>query len=695
MSRAPWLALTLILVGVMIGWDGAAGAERGAERPPPDKAKAQIKIDIGLKARAAGKIEEAVEAFEDAYEANPSNVYPLLLWGETLCQVGMYKAAQKVLARIPLKSLPAAGQGHVHLLFARIHLAAGALTEAATALEATLAVHPENELARIRLAMVSDCLGRSDQARDLLDKVVLTSAVPSRERILVYLLDVRYGNFLRAWESIGLVARRLARWDGGEDGLPFGWSLLTGHLPFFFLTLPCGLGGWPGLIYALGLMAILVGLARHTSPKEGHRLDLGFVALALGHVGVAWWLGSDAARLGFLQDDTALADPIWIAPRLLMGIHQCTVALYLAYALFSTLPPAWHPARHELYGSWFFCWWFMVSVLVFQSRVEGGMRWGGLAASLLLTFGCALAMPLGRYLFLMVGDLVGWKGSRLLAAPTAGNGTIGFTDAKIMETTILQHLDLDEFDEAIALGRKLLAGTDRKGFPVAWLAVIRALIEREDYVEANQSLGEFLQTFQGSSVSISGQLLSAYYKSLTSDHAGALGIIQKLPPERMQGLSTNEAALSFLVLGRCNLAFEQPVQANLDLTKGLSLAKNPLTAAKILCELVELEVSMERLEPALKWFGQAQSLKGGKKTSGLVKTIESMVVLLQGKPEVALALAQDACRTFPKTSRSWAWLGHLLCLRQQFDEAEKLLEKMAPGSSDAEKLMGEITRKGR
>ncbi len=693
MSRAR--RLTLILLWIGVGWLGPVQAERAVDRPSVDKTKAQIKIDIGLKARAAGKIEEAVEAFEEAYEANPSNVYPLLLWGETLCQVGMYTQAKKILARIPLKSLPAAGQAHVHLLFARIHMAAGAPGEAASALGAALQVHPENELARIRLAMFSDCLGQTDQARDLLDKVVLTPGLPGRDRILVYLLDLRHGNFLRAWENIGNVTRRLSQWQGGDEGQPFGWSILTGHLPFFLLTLPCGIGGLPGLVYVLVLLAILVGLALHTSPLGGRRLDLGFTVVALGHVAIAWWVGIDAARLGFLQDDSSIADPIWIVPRLLMGIHLCTLALYLAYALFSTLPPAWRPQRYELYGSWFFCWWFMSMVLIFQSRLEGVMRWGLLAGSLFLTVGCTLAMPLGRYLFLMVGGMLGWQGGRFLAATSVGKGTIGFTDAKILETTILKHLDLDEFDEAIALGRKLLSGTDRKGFPAAWLGVIRALIEREDLVEANQSLTEFLQVFQGSSVLVSGHLLSAYYKSMTSDHTGALAIIQKIPSERVQSLSANEAALSFLVLGRCNLAFDHAVQANLDLTKGLSLAKNPLTAAKILCELVDLEVSMNRLDRALECLGQAQALNGGKKTNALLKTIESMVVLLQGKPEAALALAKEACRIFPKTGRAWAWHGHLLCLRQQFDEAEKLLEKMAPGSADAEHLMEEITRKGR
>ncbi|NLI78290.1 MAG: hypothetical protein GX442_17875 [Candidatus Riflebacteria bacterium] len=689
---AGFLGLSLLLFFLTMP-AVSPGATTGTDPRTYDKTKSQLKIEIGLKARRARRIEEAVAAFEDAFEAYPSNVYPLLLWGETLCDVGLYSQANQVLGRIPLKSLPPNGQAQVHLLFGKIAIASGSLEGAGVCYGEALKAHPDNEPARIRLAMVNECLGFSRQAGELLEKVQLSPELSFRDRVTVFLLDLGHGNFLRAWEVSGELAafQPPVTSDDEEPGW-LGWAL-SWQVPFFVVALPLGLGGLSGAVYLFVLLGGLWFLAGRLTPEGGAGLGLLFIGLAAGHVGTAWWLGMDNLRLALLGDTFFLFDPIWLLPRLVAASHLITLSLFLIFPLFFLLPEALRPQKRELFAIWFFCWWFMMFVLAFQSRLGGEIRWPLMVVSLGLTGLFCLGMPLGRYLFFLVGSTLGLKGGPFLAAPVAVKGSIGFTDAKILESNAQKHFDLDEFDQAVSLSRKLLTGTDRKGFPGCWLLLIRSLIEREDLVEAERSLKDFLATFQKSSVLASGQLLSAWYKSLTGDHSGALSLIKSIPEERIQGFSVNEAALSLLVLGRCDMAFNQPVQAHIDLSKALSFVRHPLTAAQILCELAELDTTMNRLDWSLKWLEQAGSLKGGKKTQSLGKVIESMVVQVQGQTEQALVLARIACQACGRNGRAWAWQGHLLCLQGKQNEAEHLLEKMAPGSADAEKLMTEITRK--
>lgn len=688
---AGFLCLSLLLL-LFIPWV-SSGATTGTDPRTYDKTKSQLKIEIGLKARQARRIEDAVAAFEDAFEAYPSNVYPLLLWGETLCDVGLYSQANQVLGRIPLKSLPPTGQAHVHLLLGKIAIASGALELAGVCFGDALKAHPDNEPARIRLAMVNECLGLSMRAEELLDKVQLPPGLSYRDRVTVFLLDLGHANFLRAWEVSGeLAAFQPPVTSDDEDSGWMDW-VFSWQLPFFVIALPLGLGGLSGAVYLLLLLVGLWFLAGRLTPAGGLGLGLLFIGLAVGHVGTAWWLGVDGLRLALLSDAFSLFDPVWLLPRMVAASHLITLSLYLVFPLFFLLPEALRPQKRELFALWFFCWWFMMFVLAFQSRLGGEVRWPLMAVSLGLTGLFCLGMPLGRYLFFLVGSHLGLKGAQLISPPVAAKGAIGFTDAKILESNAQKHFDLDEFDQAVSLSRKLLTGTDRKGFPGCWLLLIRSLIEREDLVEAERSLKDFTAAFQKSSVLASGQLLAAWYKSLTGDHAGALSLIQSIPEERVKGFSVNEAALSLLVLGRCNMAFNQPVQAHIDLSKALSFVRHPLTGAQILCELAELDTTMNRLDWSLKWLEQVSSLKGGKKTQSLGKVIESMVVQVQGQTEQALVLARIACQACGKNGRAWAWQGHLLCLQGKQSEAEHLLEKMAPGSADAEKLMTEITQK--
>ena len=687
--RPGWGFRAVFLIFALSAWAGSWGAEPAADY---DKIKAQLKIEIGLKARANKKIEDAVQAFEDAYEAYPANVYPLLLWGDTLCRVGLYQRAQEVLARIPLKSLSPGGQAQVHILFGKIALASGTPELAGKCFSDALKVQPENETARIRLAMVNMLFGAENRATELLESIQFAPGLTFRDRVLVYLMDLSHGNLLRAWENCGeLVVFPLPQPDPDAEASLFS-GVFSYRLPFFVCSLPLGLSGIFGIGYFLALFVGLWFLASRLITSGSLFLDCCFVALAAGHVIPTWWLSVGPVRFASLIDEFSLNDSVWILPRLLSSGHLIALALFLIFPLFNFLPGSHRPQRYELYSIWFFCWWFMAFVLVFQSRLNAGVRWPVMLVTLGLAGFFCLMMPLGRYIFFLAGNFFGIKGTRFLASSGVGVSGMGFTDAKINESKVLKLLETDEFEQAVALGRKVIANTDRKGFPACGLGLIRALIENEDLYEAEKNLKEFLKVFRNSSHLESGKLLSAWYKSLTGDHAGALSLINSISEESIRGFSANESGLSLLVLGRCNLGFNQAVQAHMDFSKGLSLVKNPLTAAYILCELSAMDIQMNRLDWAQKWVIQANALRGGKKTQSLLKIIESMMAQFQGKDDAALVAAVEACRIAPKNGKAWAWQGHLLCLKGKQSHAEILLqEKMTPGTLDAERLMKEIT----
>ncbi|MFZ5952488.1 MAG: hypothetical protein ACOYXC_17440, partial [Candidatus Rifleibacteriota bacterium] len=340
---------------------------------------------------------------------------------------------------------------------------------------------------------------------------------------------------------------------------------------------------------------------------------------------------------------------------------------------------------------WFFCWFFMIFVLVFQSRMNSfGIRFGLMGASLFLAFISSFFMPLGRFILYKITNLLGMGGFAEVSRKDISS-SVSFTDAKILEAKAMKLTTQDDWDEVVMTARKVLGSHEKKTFPQLWKAMILALIAREDFIEAQKSVSEFLDTFSNSNLKESGQLLESYLKSCRGDYAGALKIIRGFADERIKGFSPDEDALSLLVLGRCGLFYKENVQAHIDLNKAFGCAKLPWIKAESLVELMELDFNMRSKDAIGKWKEKINEVKGGKKSEALKKTVLSIAALSAGNNEESLKLAQEACKIGGRNGRCCAWLGHLLCLSGRSNEAEELLSHMTPDSADANRLMTEVT----
>lgn len=659
------------------------------------KKKSQIFVEKALKAEKKGKIDEAAEAFEDAYEAYPSNVQPLLLWGEVLARVGLYGKAHQVLKKVPIASLPPGGQCRVHLLFGKIALASGAFEPAANSLRDALKANGKSQPARIRLSMLNLILGLPGKASELMADLQGYDEAGYRDRAVAFLLDIDQGNFLRALENCSGMAESLGEASFGEDEPPaLLWLWQIGPL-FFLAGLPLGLSGFFGLIYLGALLGGLAFLAHRFSPPGPFLWTWVFLFLGVLHVGSAYLFGIPPVRVAALLDGFSLPDPIWILPRLLCGIHFVSLALFLIFpAFFKFLPETMQPRRYELFGIWFFTWWFMSFVLVFQSKLAFTARWVSLFVTFVLTAVSAACMPLGRYLLFLTGKSLGVGKVELIAAKSfSADGKISFTDAKIHEAETVRQLDSEAFSEVISGSRKLFSRVERKSFPALWVAYLKSLLETDDIFEAERCIPEFVAAMQNTSYSGTGLLLSAFLKTLQGDNPGVFSLINSIPESRAKAFSAEEAGLSLWLLGRCNRAFSQLVQAHIDFSKILQLSVSPLLKAKTLLELTEMDTSMNRPEWVDKWGVQARELKGGSKTMSYVLSVEATISLFQGRKEDALKLVQSACGSCPQNSRSVGLQGQILCSLGKFNEAEALLEKLVAGSVEAEKLIQRITSK--
>jgi tetratricopeptide (TPR) repeat protein len=312
--------------------------------------------------------------------------------------------------------------------------------------------------------------------------------------------------------------------------------------------------------------------------------------------------------------------------------------------------------------------------------------------SAVLAFLTSFFMPLGRFILFKIGELFGISSFADVDRKQLGkSSSISFTEAKILETKAWKLLESEDWDEVVLTARKVQSNLDKQTFPKLWKTMILALIAREDYIEAQKALGEFLQVFTNNALKESGQLLEAYLKSCLGDYPSALKIIRSFSEDRVKSFAADETALSLLILGRCDLAYKDNVQAHIDLNKSFAIAQLSFLKAEALVEIIELDFKMNSKEMIGKLKAKIVDINGGKKSQSLVKTIQSIVAMSEGNKPKALELALAACEIAVRNSRACAWYGHLLCLEGRQNEAEQLLDKMTPESVDATRLMTEVT----
>lgn len=667
-------------------------AVQGSEDEAVLLRKSQLLVQKAQRAEQRGEIEDAVALFEEAYNTYPKNIMPLMLWGKVLVKVGMYERASELLRQIPIQKLPAAGQSEVHLLLGKIAAAQGSIEDAASAYSQSLKAFDKNSVARMRLAMVNQILGMSSRTDELLRDFDSFVGFDMPELRLALMLDLQLANFGRALHTCAEMSR-LNAGGGDEDGKPsFLDEILTASPAIFVLNIPLGLGGLMSGLYFTALFLGLCFFATRLTPPTAVWHNVVFVILGVAAILVAQIVMKRELFLALLQDDFSLNDSIWVIPRMLVAGHLVAIALFAVFPSFKLLPEDQRPKRYELYGIWFFCWFFMAFVLVFQSRIGFGNRMLLMLASFALAAIASFFVPLGRLVIFRLSSLLGYGDFAALSKhDLRKNGGVSFTDAKILETKSWKLIEKDEYEETIMTARKILGSYERKTFPLLWKAYIFALLAREDLVEAQQQINEFLEVFKSTGVFESGQLYEAFLKSRKGDFGGALKIIRGLPEHRVKSFTQDENALSLLVLARCGLACNDNVQAHIDLSKSLNVAKLPLLRAEALVEIAELDFNLKSKEALGKVKEKLPGLSGGDKIAAYKNVILSIIAQSEDKKQDALALAEKACSGKIINSRAYAWYGHLLCLAGEFSKAEELLVKMAPDSSDANRLIAEVT----
>lgn len=641
--------------------------------------KASLLLDKARKADRKGEYAEAAEAYEDSYLAFPGNVKPLLEWGNLLCRLGQYDQARAVLKRIPLKQLAPVGQAGVNILFAKISIAAGELEQAAGFFQDALKTQPESAEAKIRLALLHEHFGLSQRKEELIRDLQGRESLSYRNRSILFLLELGSLMLVDAFEDALLLSMQMEPAGGsGEAFIRFASSL------------PIGFSGVSGFLYALLLMTILAWIATLLAPIASKYENAVFVMLAVAHIMAASWWGISDARIALLADEFSIYDSVWILPRLLIAMHMVTVSLFIAFPLFYLLPVKMRPKRSELYAIWFFCWWFMTFVLVFQSRLGIMLLLPGILASLLFAGLAAIWMPLGKFLMFHCVKITGL--SRVMPSiRVKEDGAESFSDAKLQEAQAGSRLEAEDFEAVIRTGKKLFALHDRDSFPEMHLFMIGAYIEQEDLYESRKILSEFQSRFGDSKYAHIGSLMEALLKSMEGDFAGALKTINSIPAARIASFGGDETALSLLVTGRCNAAFEQPQQAHVDWTRGLDHARLPLVRASILSELARLDFLNGRSEWTARWRDAADKLGGGDKTRAFVKMIRSIALAAADSVDAALQDARGACEAFRRCGPAFAWYGHLLCLKGKHADAQALLEKMTAGTAAGRLLMEKIT----
>lgn len=642
--------------------------------------KSQLLVQRGSKAEESGELDDAALLYEEALEVYPRNVMPLLRLGALLCKIGMHEKAAGCLKEIPLDRLSKVGQAEVHLISGQIAVARGAIEEAGAAFKKALDANPENTIALVRKVVIEQLLGFST-SQELFEKIDSFQGLPGRELQLAFLIDLYIGNIGRAYETCELI-------DSPESS-----SLTAGMPPLgFLLSLPLGLSGVVGIIYYVVLFTGLVVMATWLSAPTQVWHNFVFVAAAAGFMSLAHHLCFRDLMTACMQYDSSAYDSVWIIPKLLVAGHFVAFSLYLVFPAFRFLPPDQRPLRYELYGIWFFCWFFMVLVLTFQSRL-------GLATRVTYMLGsafCALItmafMPLGRFMIFKIASAVGFAGVASVDRKNIQQtGALSFTDAKILESQAWKLLEKDCFEEVVLSGRKVLTTLDRKTFSSFWKAMILALICREDYIEAQRSLAEYNEAFANTGMFDSGQVLEAYLRYRRGDFATAYKLISSIPENRAKALTNDEKALCMMVSGCCLMWKREFVQAHIEFGKAFDMSRMPCIKSEILVEMTDLDRQMKSREKLAKWKSAASGIKGGEKSAMLVKTVLSMVAESEGKDDEALKYAAESIQGKVRCGRCAGWYGHLLCKAGKTGEAEEILGRMTADSIDAIRLMNETT----
>lgn len=656
-----------------------------------DAVKAQLFVQKGDKAMANGEFDEAVAAYEEAYQTCKNNVQPLLKLAIILSKVGMYDLAEKRLREIPLEKLNDAGQSEVLTLMGKVAIAKNSLGEAGDCLRKALKAQQENSSARIRLAMVNLMLGMTSRAEELIAKELGFDNYASDELGMCLAIDLYSANFGRAYNTCEILGKRYI-----EAHPKSGFFDIVQKQPWFMFIsyLPLFLSRSILLFYLIFIFSALAVSANALTKNTTiwHVVTFVFVGVALMVVAHNCCINNVYNAL--LTNYCYIFDGIWILPKIIIAMHLVALSLFAIFPMFKLLRENMRPATYELLGIWMFCFFFGIFVLSFQSHLEGTSRFLYMLVGLFCSILSALIMPLGRLVVYNLSELTGIKILGNVSESKVVEGCLSFTDAKIMQAKMWDDIGRGMLEEVLSVGRKYGNADDLRSFPDFWLALIVAQICNEDYDSAARNLAHFSQMFNGTEYNEIGQIYEAFLKTEKGDFPIAYKLVNSISPERAQRLNQDESATSLLVLARCSLSMRDNVLAHINFNKAYATAKSQYLKLIALADMAELDCQMKAKQAMLKWSRLLQKMQGEGRCKTYMNLINSMVAYCDGRNTDAHHLAKECLNDNFKCGKAVGWYGHILCEMDKTSEAEELLERMTPGSHWAEKLMTEVTSKG-
>jgi tetratricopeptide (TPR) repeat protein len=654
--------------------------------------KALLYIDNGLKAEAVGNADEALTLYEQAAELTPGDPVPTLYIAKLFTKVGMYTQAQRRLTEIPKNSLTNSQKSEIHFLNTILSISKGSLEEAAVAARDALKLDPQNTDINIVYASLNYLLGFPSKSFEILgNQPKFSTKTSSRALLLSFWLDMHLGEVQRAYNTAGLLARLVKR--SKHDDKTFVSRFIQVPFLYFMAFIPVCINPLLGAIYFFILFSIL-GLLIYTLAVNKSIKSIFIFAT----IGTALMLGIQQASFNLsltqiMKPGFSIYDNTWIIPRLLIASHFITLALLVLLPLFKYLPQKQRPLSKELYGVWFFCFFFMIFICSFQGRLDSFTRFGLMTLGAFFSLIASVTIPMGRYVIFSLTSFMGLsKVSEILSADSSNETPISFTEAKIFQANAHKLIIEEKFLDLIIQSKKLLHHHSFTALPTLWQQMILAMIFTEDYDSASSNINTYLEAFADTTHYEKGLLYQAYLKSNKGDFADALKIIKSLPNARVKSFSNDETAICLLVLGRCGCHYKELVQAHIDLTKAMTYAKIPLLKAEALLEITALDYKMNAKVAIQKWAKQAHELKGNSYTQAYCKTILSMAHAFEKEDEKALTAIKEAIALIDKNSNIYGWYGHLLLQTGKTSEAEAILAHMTSGSFASDQLIAEITK---
>ncbi|MBF0543307.1 MAG: tetratricopeptide repeat protein [Candidatus Riflebacteria bacterium] len=651
--------------------------------------KAEVLIEKGLKARESGKLELAVEAFQDAAVAYPKNFSSLVCLAQTYAHVGMHRQASALLDEIPITALPPEGRALVYLLKFSLQLEISTPEMAANSLVEALKSAPDNQSAKIRLAFLQWTLGMEILKLDLKIEITDYSKLDVKDCYFGMLLELNSLNLFRAWDFASQLSDRLAMSpvsveldSGGNSGL------LTMPVCLIFFNLPLALGKFALIGYYFFLSLLIVFFAKLLIDKGKLRSDVAFVC---GTMLIVFLLKENCIRdfnINMMRENFFAGDPIWIVPFALSSSHLLFFFLSFEIFLLSYLPPVFRTQRREIYFIWFFALCFCFFVLVFQCRMNF-FNWFGL--NLLCLF-CSIFfsffLPTGRYFAFFLGELIG----RVIEIDEPGvDGRTGLGDAWMLEARAERNFGKEEFSSVLKIAEKVFSFQKKSFLPKLWLIYARSLLELEKYSHCGTELKEYLLNFKHPPYQEEGQIIWALLKSLLGDHAGAYGIVESIPTNLASWFTPDQKALLMFVIARYFIYSKNLVEANIELNKGFGYANLPLNRLMIATELCGIEEKMNRSEKVLEMALKTREILVFPKSLALKNIILSIAEKSKGNLDKSSQLAKDAVKAFEQCSKAKYWLAVLYLETNETSKAESLLESIPSESEDAIRLIAALT----